>query len=70
MKVIGYKIIMNNDGVYNYDTTQKPSTFLEWVSSQQFINAHKKATVNGKDVELTVFLSTENISEIIPIKYR
>ena len=72
MIITGYKIIMNNDSVYNYDTFrtfQKPSTFLEWVSSQQFIKAYKRFKDNGKTVKLTVFLSTKNISEIIPIKY-
>ncbi len=69
MIVTGYKIIMNNNSVYTYDTVQKPSTFLKWVSSQQFIEAYIRLTDNGKTVELTVFLSTKNISEIIPIKY-
>lgn len=67
--VIGYKIIMNSNSVYEYDTVQEPSSFLEWVSSQQFIEACKRFKDNGKTIELTVLLSTKNISEIIPIKY-
>jgi hypothetical protein len=70
MIVTGYKIIMNNDSVYDYDTVQEPSRFLKWVSSQQFIEVYKRLTDNDKTEELTVFLSTKNISEIIPCGYR
>lgn len=64
---MGYKIIMNNNSIYNYDTfAQNHSVFLESVSSHRFIKAYKYATENDKAVRLTVFLSTKNISEIIP----
>ncbi len=67
MIVTGYKIIMNNDSVYTYDTVQEPSDFLERVSHSQFIEVYKYATENdGRAVRLTVFISTKNISEIIP----
>jgi hypothetical protein len=70
MTVTGYKFIMNNGGVYTCDTVQEPKSFLERVSHSQFIEVDKYVTESdGKAVRLTVFISTKNISEIIPYEY-
>ena len=67
--ITGYKIVMNNGNIYNYDTVQEPSEFLENVNHSRFIKVYKYTTKNDKAACLTVFLSTENISEIIQCEY-
>ena len=63
-----YKITMNNGNTYDCETLKDRSYFFKYVSSNNFIEAHKYATEDDKAVRLTVFLSTRNISEIIQCK--
>ena len=63
-----YEIIMNNGNTYDCEYLEDRSYFFKRVNSNDFIEAHKYTTQYGRAERLTVFLSTKNISEIIPWK--